>query len=771
MNKYSKNIKKTILFIFATQAIIANAAVPPQTTPLPKASSPTYNELVSFDSYIVRDGSQSQNLDSNLIVKNDDYSQGNRITYLGFNVDKYNIDGFIRQVSLKLHVTSDASSDINVVLVKDDSFWNSIFNWESRPETDTVLGSFSTSERDEAGWITVPLNNEVLVEIANNGQLSLGLIGQTYRAYNQFSSFESGQELSPKLIIESDAQNIADSNDIRYLNVVAAKEENGFNGTNIAEFNVIDTDGVLISRNDWKVIKATALDGWENMFDGEHNTHWHVPEATPNYFTLDLGENIDINAVVYTPQKNGYSGRIKDLLVYGSSNGEEWRLIASRNIPHGNGNAPHVAFTGSSSDLPQVEQSQSITIKPSWDLERTRLNNSAGRSPLNVTSLYFQEEGTVSAWVSNVDEDDYLEIRDGFWDGSIRHRLTKGLNSFKVSSGSRLYFHIASQNSQDVNRVASTRIMASNALYYPVFKSSITTQKDWVDMLGEYPESLSTEVVSDKFILEFRRDFSEGDIYNNMQELIDMYDEVYRPVHLAAGIDSRDDNYLHLPDANPYNVVSRVDGYMAASINRILYDFNLISRMIKSNEVKDFWGIWHEMGHNLQTQGLTWAGQGEVSVNIYAFAARAYNTPLSELVEQYDTPFQTAYSNLKTVTAYTELASTNREMMFHHLFFLFGETFMYNLHQRYRENMHGLTNDPEFEIGATDVEQMNIMAIMASKVTQRNLVDLFDFWKFPLTQETIMTIDNYNYDNLSDFNKLPSSLVAGKREDIFDMRF
>ncbi len=122
--------------------------------------------------------------------------------------------------------------------------------------------------------------------------------------------------------------------------------------------------------------------------------------------------------------------------------------------------------------------------------------------------------------------------------------------------------------------------------------------------------------------------------------------------------------------------------------------------------------------HNLQTLGLTWSDQGEVSVNIYAFAARAYNNTLPVLVDMYDPPFQRAYDNLRAATSYANLSSTSREMMFNHLFFLFGETFMHDLHQLYRENMHGVGNDPEFVIGSA-VEQMNLMAITASKVTQK----------------------------------------------------
>lgn len=82
------------------------------------------------------------------------------------------------------------------------------------------------------------------------------------------------------------------------------------------------------------------------MFDGRHETHMRLCDSAPNYVNIDLGEAVDINAVVYTPSKTGYYGRIKNLLVYGSSDNKEWRLIGFRIIPRGNGNALHIVSTG-----------------------------------------------------------------------------------------------------------------------------------------------------------------------------------------------------------------------------------------------------------------------------------------------------------------------------------------------------------------------------------------------------------------------------------------
>ncbi|WP_409932171.1 M60 family metallopeptidase, partial [Vibrio owensii] len=384
----------------------------------------------------------------------------------------------------------------------------------------------------------------------------------------------------------------------------------------------------------------------ELMFDGEHSTHMRIAEGTPNYVNIDLGENIDINALVYTPPKEGYSGRIKDFLVYGSSDNEEWRLIASRTIPHGNGNAPHIAFAGEESALQQTQEGFTINIRPRVTLEAERLSNSK-RTDVTPTGLYSIDQGTVALWVTNVQDDDFIELADGPWAGSKKYRLKEGLNSFNVNAQSGelpLYLHIASNDTNDRDRKASVRLMASNIARYPIFYNGRTNQKDWENMLVTYPESKKLEMVGENMILDMRRSYYTP---VNMQDLSDTYEEVLVPTELAAGISNHDVNPLHYSDANPYIFLASEHGYMAKYDDYLTYNYlSLTHRMITPEEARNFWGIWHEVGHTLQTPGLKWSGQGEVSVNIYAFAARAYNTPLNELVTMYDPEFTKAFNNL-----------------------------------------------------------------------------------------------------------------------------
>lgn len=767
--------KKIVGIAFATAySPILLAAIPPQTTSLPKAAPPSHIKNTAFDAHIARNAN-STNSDVKLIVKRDDnYSPGHRDAYIGFDLSKYNIGGYIESAELKLHVLTAPIDNIDVLLVRDDSFWNTIFSWKNRPETSEVLATFSTKDRDKNGFVTIPLDTTVLNEIQKDGKLSLALKSHTPLTFNAFSSFEAGADLSPKMIINRNAQDVMDSSAIRYLNVVAAREENNFNEIRIAEFDVINSKGQLVNRDNWQVLGGTQTTNWQLMFDGKHETHMRLRDAAPNYVNIDLGETIDINAVVYTPPKTGYYGRVKDLLVYGSSDNKEWRLIGSRTIPHGNGNAPHIAFTGEQSQQ-QVQASMKVALRPNNAMEAQRLVNSR-RTDVTPTGLYFYNEGSVVVWVEDVQDGDVLKVTDGAWAYSKSYPLKEGLNSFNFAEtiypdwadGMPLYLQFSSSESSDIERETRVRIMASNTERYPVFYNGVTTQRQWEDMLAEYPTPNRLEMVSDNMILEiYRPKYSLVD----MQALSETYEEVLIPTELAAGISSDDPNPLHHSDRNPYIFLANTNGYMFKSSDYLSYHFDLGRRMYDAEEARNFWGIWHEVGHTLQIRGLNWRGQSEVSVNIYAFAARAYNTPLSNLTAMYDPEFTKAFNKLTQVSTYSELDRASREMMFHHMFFIFGETVMHDLHQRYRENIHGKRNDPEFEISATDDGQMNVMAMIASKVTETNLVPFFEFWKFPLTQTTKDTINGYGFSNLQDFDKLPSELVSGKPKEMFDMKF
>ncbi|MEG5986696.1 M60 family metallopeptidase [Enterobacter kobei] len=747
-----------------------------QISSFPVARVQTYNNLVVFDTYVANSSTPSQNEDDKLIVKKDEsYGPGHRISYLGFNAERLNIPNIIGSLTLRLHPTNnDKIGNVSVYFVPDDSFWNTTFKYTNRPHASMLINTFSTSDTDADGWLTIDISNsEVIAKFRKDGHISLALMGEKSLVYHEFSSSKS-PEHSPLLQLSTANTEINPSNSVRYVSFSIISNTPPQQILKISEFNVINSNGVIVDRSKWRVTNATNMDGWNKMFDGIQGSFWKAESPVPNFFVVDLFELIDIKAIVYTPVVDEFYEFSSDLLVYGSNDGNSWYLIGSRAIDKSENNSPHIIFTGSEATLTHVEKTYSFPIKTAWDIEVDRLKNKAGRSPLNVTQLCFNQPGIVCIWVGDEEAkaDDFLEAREGQWDGSERHRLRYGLNCFRSNLGNPLYLQIASKSSLDNSRVAYVKIMASNALFYPVFITRQTEQSDWLSMIENYSSTNYFEMISNRIILGINRlHFEPFKNVTNMQELADTYDECLIPTELAAGIRDNDHNPMHRPDVNPYYFVPSSSGFMTTYVNRITYHLDLTKRMVTPNEVRTYWGIWHEVGHNLQTTGLNWSGQQEVSVNIYAFGERAYSSTLDALIESYDKSFSNSFNALKNVDSYTQLSNSNKENLFHHLFFIFGEGFMYDLHRRYRENLSGNGNDPEFSIGATADEQMNTLAIISSKISSLNLVDFYIFWKFPLTNQTINSIGSYNFNGIKDFEKLPSALVKRNPDNMYDMRF
>ncbi|WP_194790957.1 M60 family metallopeptidase [Pseudomonas sp. UFMG81] len=746
-----------------------------KTLPLPAAKPARYLQRAAFDTYVADDSRLSRNDDVTLIVKHDVHKLAHRVAYLGFDTARYVPGQMIGELRLRLHADMlNGQGAVDVYKVNDHAFWGTSFTYASRPVESARVASFSINDQAVDGWLTLTITDEELIrQMLADGKLSLMLKGKENGVFHAISSSRSGQ-FSPLLEVTVASDEIASSDDVRYVCFVGVKEENGASVFQVSEFDVIDTQGRILEKSDWHVIGATSSENWQHLFDGDRRTVWTVRQPTPVHFIVDLNKPCDMAAVVFAPQAAGYTGRPADVLIYGkSTEAEPWRLMGSRTIRHGDGNAPHIVFTGALAQTKQAEKTYSLPLKTAPRTEKARLRTSMARSPLNVTGLYFKQPGIVCIWIEAAEPkaSDFLGAREGHWAGSVSHSLHYGLNSFHFSSEEQpLYLQLSTADVDDNDRCALVRIMASNVDYYPVFTSGVTSQADWLNMVAAYDNTRFLEVNAKRLILTLHREHAVKFLSDiNMQALADTYDTNLMPVETSAGITQGALRWLHSHDVNPYHFVPAADGYMSATENRMKYQFGLTRRML--TEAHTFWGIWHEVGHTLQTTGLRWAGQGEVSVNIYAFGQRAWTRTATELAQAYDGPFTTAFNDLARVDSYSQLQQSNREILFHHLFFVLGERHMFDLHQRYRANMAGEIADPEFLLGTTAEEQMNVMAMMSSKVSGRDLSGFFQFWKFPLTEQTLAIISGYAFPAVEKFDQLPSALIVGRPPEDFNMVF
>lgn len=747
--------------------------IAPQTEPLPRCKVENFSEVAAFDTYVTAAG--SQNDDVKLVVKSDDnMTSTRRYAYLGFDLKKYTAPGLIDTAKLKIHVLSGAPAEFNVFIVRPDDFWHTSFSYADRPAgIGGLLATFKTSDKDDEGWITTTLRTASIAdEIYGDGKISM-MIERVERGgtVSEFSSTR-GTHI-PQLILGINAATLHASEGMRYLSVTALSTIRGDAHARISDLRVIDKKGVLVPRQSWRVIEATnETVGTEAMFDDNPSTSWGIFAPLPSYFVVDFGTSVDIAAITYLSRLSGVGGRIGDLLLYGSSNRQDWKLIGSRSM--GGEHLPYIIFTGEHSNSPQIEINFDLPIKPLPSLEMARLKSNYAGWPGHITGLFSSASGVMAIWVDQVASTDIVALHPVTNSKFKEHRLTAGMNAISLDASESYYVSVRSNDSSDIHRTANIRLMGNHIKRKPSFISASTSQADWLQMLATYHEATSIELQTTYLNLGVRRsDYSPFIETVQMQELADAYDQTFIPVLRAAGM--REGSTIHRPCANRFLMLPVDTGQMSTAGGIINYKSTLTFRMVQPDEVRAFGGIWHEVGHNLQARGLDWPNQGEVVCNLFSFAAAAARMTAIELATAYESATQTAYGELATVQSYSALSRTSREMMFHHLYYLFAERTWYLFHRRYRDNLHGIVQDPEFTLQPEDDadKKMNLMAVMASIITNKDLIEFFDFWKFPLTAQTLSTIRNLNLPVLdrSQFDRLPTAIVHGRGDAAFDMNF
>ncbi len=131
----------------------------------------------------------------------------------------------------------------------------------------------------------------------------------------------------------------------RYIKLTASSEVNGNKWTSVAEFSVLDGNGVPIPTSQ---LAISAVDSQEltaentpatNAIDGNPATFWHTqygnPEPPPpHYITIDLGSARAVGGFVYTPRQDGPNGRIAGYKVEYGTDGTSWTLMKSGTWPN-----------------------------------------------------------------------------------------------------------------------------------------------------------------------------------------------------------------------------------------------------------------------------------------------------------------------------------------------------------------------------------------------------------------------------------------------------
>ena len=138
---------------------------------------------------------------------------------------------------------------------------------------------------------------------------------------------------------------------VRFVKLEEVSEINGNAWASMAEINLLDTAGTVISREGWKVIAdseelALGSGAAANAIDGDPTTIWHTEWKTalprpPHHFIIDMGAPQRLSALRYLPRPGGTNGTIGEYKVYVSADGVSWgTAVATGDFrTHAGGNA------------------------------------------------------------------------------------------------------------------------------------------------------------------------------------------------------------------------------------------------------------------------------------------------------------------------------------------------------------------------------------------------------------------------------------------------
>ena len=130
----------------------------------------------------------------------------------------------------------------------------------------------------------------------------------------------------------------AGSSAINYVKLEALSEINGNPWTSMAEFNLLDAGGAVMSRTGWSVSADSQEVSGENgvaarAVDGDPSTIWHTqwsPTSVPlpHSFTVNLGGARAVGGFKYLPRPGGGNGTIANWRFFTSADGITWTQVA-----------------------------------------------------------------------------------------------------------------------------------------------------------------------------------------------------------------------------------------------------------------------------------------------------------------------------------------------------------------------------------------------------------------------------------------------------------
>jgi beta-galactosidase len=193
--------------------------------------------------------------------------------------------------------------------------------WLRKGRNEIVVLDLETPGSTTISGITTPILNKISPDetlLHRRKGETLRLAGETPVVTSTITPGNGWKEIPFNAIVEG-----------RYLCLEALNSQNpNDKATSIAELEVVQEDGTLMPRTNWKTLYAdseevtTSNSAADRVFDQQESTIWQTATSTgklphPHQLVIDLGANVRVRALRYLPRTDrSTAGMIKDFRLF-----------------------------------------------------------------------------------------------------------------------------------------------------------------------------------------------------------------------------------------------------------------------------------------------------------------------------------------------------------------------------------------------------------------------------------------------------------------------
>ena len=316
---------------------------------------------------------------------------------------------------------------------------------------------------------------------------------------------------------------------------------------------------------------------------------------------------------------------------------------------------------------------------------------------------------------------------------ALKERLHPGINRLNSPYGGLIY--LIPRKSEAGVKLSVT---IHGAVRAPYFVLGQTTDQEWNDAIKHYPAPWA-ELQGKRIIVTVPA--ADALTLTHPEQLMAKWDEIAERYDQLVGV-AQDRDIPHRSPDNPQRLVADIQisaGWMHSGYPIMFFEGVTSKEAVDVNVIQtNAWGFWHELGHNYQQIPWFWEPIVEVSVNLHSLhiqLAYGNRSRLFEMDKSGKTYYDKAIEFVNSDYAGKNFEHTGffeRLVMIKQLQMAFGWQFYTNLHIAYRELPREQVSMDE---DGDEQQKIDLFVLMASKVSGCDLVEFFDRWGFPMTEE------------------------------------